>query len=242
MNYFEFNGHRSTEFGIRIQKKNVYSAPKFDMSLTSIPGKNGELIVSNKRYQNVGLSYTCYVVAKTIQELSDKITSIKNWLYRDVDSYHDLTDSYDGKFKRIAVFNNKLDIFDEVNKIGTFTISFSCKPQRYLLTGLTSETHSSSFSITNPYSLVSKPYIKINGTGDGRLVVQNSDGNHIWDFTDIDEYVVCDSEEMNFFKGTVLKNSDVEGDGFPELVEGVNTISFSGDITSVEIIPRWVSL
>ena len=32
----------------------------------------------------------------------------------------------------------------------------------------------------------------------------------------------------------VLKNRE-----FPKLVPGSNTISFSGGITSVEIIPRW---
>ena len=242
MSYFEFNGHRSDEFGIRIQKKNIYSAPKFDMTLQSIPGKNGDLIVSNKRYQNVGLSYTCYVVAKTIDELSNKITLIKNWLYRDVDSYHDLTDSYDTKFKRRAIFNNKLDISDEVSKIGIFTINFSCKPQRYLITGETIEIYNSSFELINPYSLSAKPYLKLNGTGIGRLIIQNDKGNFIWSFNDIDEYVELDSEEMNFFKGTLLKNSSVEGVGFPELVEGTNVISFDGDIISVEIVPRWVSL
>lgn len=242
MNYFEFNGHRSNEFGIRIQKKNIYSAPKFDMSLQSIPGKNGDLIVSNKRYQNVGLSYTCYVVAKTIEELSNKITLIKNWLYRDVDSYHDLTDSYDTKFKRMAVFNNKLDISDEVSKIGIFTINFSCKPQRYDLSGIESTTYNNLAGIVNPYSLTSKPYIKVNGSGEGRLIISNSKGNKIWVISGIDDYIEIDSEEMNCFKETELMNNLVSGDGFPELTEGYNSISYEGGITSIEIIPRWVSL
>ena len=51
-----------------------------------------------------------------------------------------------------------------------------------------------------------------------------------------------DSELMNFFKGTELKNSSVSGDGFPLLVKGDNVLSFNGGITRVEIIPRWVSL
>ena len=94
----------------------------------------------------------------------------------------------------------------------------------------------------NPYSLAAKPYIKINGSGDGRLIIQNSAGNKIWSFSSIDEYLVIDSEEMNCYKGTVLENSKVSGDGFPEFVEGLNTISFDGDIESIEIKPRWVSL
>ena len=59
---------------------------------------------------------------------------------------------------------------------------------------------------------------------------------------DIDEYLEIDSELMNCFKGTELKNGSVSGDGFPELSKGDNVLSFSGGITRVEIVPRWVSL
>ena len=242
MNYFTFNGHSSTEFGIRIQKKNTYSSSKRDITLTAIPGRNGDLVTSNKRFQNAIVSYSCYVPAKSVEELSDKITAIKNWLYRDVDAYHDLSDSYDPKFVRKAVFNNKLDISDEVSKIGTFTVQFSAKPQRYDSDGLVSTLYERATGLVNPYSLAAKPYIKINGSGDGRLIIQNSAGNKIWSFSSIDEYLVIDSEEMNCYKGTVLENSKVSGDGFPEFVEGLNTISFDGDIESIEIKPRWVSL
>ena len=53
---------------------------------------------------------------------------------------------------------------------------------------------------------------------------------------------MIDSEEMNCFKETELMNNLVSGDGFPELTEGYNSISFEGGITSIEVIPRWVSL
>ena len=242
MNYFNFNGHSSTEFDIRIQKKNVYSGPKRDVTLTSIPGRNGDIVYSNKRYSNVNVSYTCFVIAKSKEELESKITDIKNWLYKEADSYHDLIDSYNQDFKRIAIFNNKLDITDEVSKIGTFTITFSCKPLRYLLRGLEVLSFTGNAELTNPYITSSKPYIKIYGNGDGRLILQNSEGNHIWNITDIDEYIEFDSELMSAFKDTILQNTLVSGEGFPELVEGLNTLSFDGDITRIDIIPRWVSL
>lgn len=38
MNYFKFNGYTSTTFGIRIQSKKIYSAPKYETSAISIPG------------------------------------------------------------------------------------------------------------------------------------------------------------------------------------------------------------
>lgn len=242
MSNFTFNGHNSNEFDIRIQNKTIYSVPKFDASAISIPGRDGDLLNPSGRFGNVGVSYTCYVPAKSIQDLSDKLTRIKNWLYDKVNQYHDLTDSYDDKFKRRAVFNNKLDISDEARKIGVFTLTFSCLPFRYLLTGLEVINITDTLTVRNPFNFASKPYIKVYGSGEGTLVIQNEEGNKIWHFSDIDEYVEIDSELMNFFKGTELKNSSVSGDGFPELSKGDNVLSFNGGITRIEIIARWVCL
>ena len=242
MSNFTFNGHNSNEFDIRIQNKTIYSVPKFDASAISIPGRDGDLLNPSGRFGNVGVSYTCYVPAKSIQDLSDKLTKIKNWLYDKVNQYHDLTDSYDDKFKRRAVFNNKLDISDEARKIGVFTLTFSCLPFRYQLTGLEVINITDTITVRNPFNFASKPYIKVYGSGEGTIVIQNEEGNKIWHFSDIDEYVEIDSELMNFFKGTELKNSSVSGDGFPELSKEDNVLSFNGGITGIEIIPRWVCL
>ena len=242
MNYFKFNNVKSSDLGVFIQSKNIYSAPKYDVALTSIPGRNGDLISPNGRFSNGTISYTCFVTAKTIRELSDKITLVKNWLYSEPDKYHELIDTYDSKFKRMAVFNSKLDIEEEINKIGTFTVTFSCKPQRYLLTGLVGETHTESFTLINPYPLNAKPYLKITGTGDITFTIQSTSKNKTWTMTAIGPYIECDSELMNFYRGTDLKNDKVSGDGFPELSPGSNTVSWTGNITKVEIIPRWVTL
>lgn len=391
MNYFIFNGYQSSGFGIRVQSKKIYSAPKYDSSTISIPGRDGELINAGGRFPNVNISYTCYVPAKSVQELSDKLTNIKNWLFEVEDKYVDLSDSYDVKFKRKAICNNKLDITDEALKIGVFTVTFSCLPFRYLISGLNKEivdatiiienktinissdpysslgtiksnmtvgdltfyatsektiliknegvtfgsvrynycisfggaggvndrcvkffvkknSHLSflckasqsrqlvvanalggilktfdigtsaaeyvyrytgnddyiylysskytlnlykidiviypekSIALHNPFSFTSKPYIKLYGNGNGRLILQNAKGNKIWNFANISGYIEIDSELMNFYKGTEPKNNTVTGDSFPTLSKGDNFISFDGNITKLEIIPRWICL
>ena len=90
MNYFEYNGTRSDDMGLRIESKNVFSAPKYDAKFTTIPGRDGELIVPNYRYPNVQVTYTVFVPAKSISELSARITAIKAWLYTEPDRYHEL--------------------------------------------------------------------------------------------------------------------------------------------------------
>lgn len=242
MNSFTYNGISSKDMGVFIQSKNIYSAPKYDVTMTVIPGRNGELISPNGRYPNTAVSYTCFVTAKDKAELAKKLTAIKNWLYTEPDRYHDLSDTYDTQHTRKAVFNNKLDISEQVLKIGIFTVNFSTKPFKYLNTGLVSQTHTESFTLLNPYVFTAKPYIKINGRGSGTLTIQAAGSNKVWQFETLNGYTECDSELMNFYHDTVLKNDTVSGEGFPELPSGAITISFEGGITSVEIVPKWVTL
>ena len=243
MNYFIYNGISSKDMGIRISSKDVYSAPKYDLKFQSIPGRDGDLISPNGRFPNTTVSYTCFISAKSIQELSDKVTAVKCWLYTEPDRYHTLSDSYDTSFFRKAVFNNKLDISDEVSKIGIFTVNFTCHPMRFSHTGQVKTTFTASpFTLTNPYPFAAKPYLKINGRGTGTLTIQSASSNKIWEFSTLNGYTECDSELMNFYHDTEPKNDTVSGEGFPVFASGTNTIAFDGGITSIEVIPRWKSI
>ena len=243
MNYFIYNGISSKDMGVRISSKDIFSAPKYDLKFQSIPGRDGDLIYSEGRYPNTSVSYTCFIPAKSIKELADKVTAIKGWLYTEPDRYHTLSDSYDTAFFRRAVFNNKLDISDEINKIGVFTVNFTCHPMRFASTGQVKTTYSTSpITLTNPYAFASKPYLKINGKGTGTLTIQSASSNKTWNFSTLNGYTECDSELMNFYHDTTLKNDTVKGEGFPLFAPGKNTITFSGGITSVEIVPRWCAL
>lgn len=243
MNYFEYKGIRSSDMGLRIESKNVFSAPKYDVDFLEVPGRDGDLIAGNGRFPNVQVTYSVFLPAKTISELSQKITAVKAWLYSGLDSYHTLSDTYDTAFFRHAVYAGKLNIEDEMNRIGVFTISFSCKPFRYDAAGMEQIPLSMSGDVLlNPYPFISKPILHIEGNGKGTVTIQSESSNATWNFTDIDGSVEADSEQMNFYKDAEPKNDTVSGDGFPILYPGENTISYSGGITAVTVIPRWCCL
>ena len=243
MNYFIYNGINSADMGVRISSKNIFSAPKYDLKFESIPGRDGDLISPNGRFPNTTISYTCFIPAKSIQELADKVTALKCWLYNEPDRYHTLSDSYDTSFFRKAVFNNKLDISDEINKIGVFTVNFTCHPMRFSYTGQAKSIYTASpFTLINPFPFEAKPYLKINGRGTGTVTIQSDSSTKVWNFTTLNGYTECDSELMNFYHDTELKNDTVSGEGFPSFVYGNNTIAFDGGITSIEVIPRWKSI
>ena len=243
MNYFEYKGIRSSDMGIRIESKNVFSGPEYEMDFLSIPGRDGDLIADGGRFPNVQVTYSIFIPAKTTTELANKITAVKNWLYSGLNSYHTLSDTYDTAFFRYGVFAGRLDIEDELSRIGLCTISFSCKPFRYDEAGTVSTTLSASGDVLlNPYPFTSKPILRIEGSGKGTLTIQSEGSNAIWNFTSIDGYVEADSEQMNFYKDAEPKNDTVSGDGFPLLYPGENTVSFSGGITAVTVTPRWCCL
>lgn len=129
--FFTYNGISSADFGLHIESKNIFSAPEYDISFQSIPGRSGDLIVSNNRFANVKVTYTVFVRRNTVEDLSDLLRAVKGWLYTEPDRYHEITDSYDSLYLRYGVISGSLDIEDQMNKIGCFTVTFNCKPYRY---------------------------------------------------------------------------------------------------------------
>ena len=55
MNWFSYNGVRSAERYIRISDKDIFSGPKYDSTVQSIPGRDGDLICPGGRLGNVSL-------------------------------------------------------------------------------------------------------------------------------------------------------------------------------------------
>lgn len=242
MSYFAYNGRSSEEFGLHIEKKDVFSAPEYDVDFTSIPGRNGDLIVSNNRFKNIQVTYTVFLAKRNISNLSDALRAVKGWLYAEPDRYHEISDSYDSGYFRYGVISGSLDIEEQLNKIGCFTVTFNCKPFKYSLEGLQEVTVTSGGSLFNPEAFAAKPVITITGSGNFSLTLQNGGYSKTWQFQSIPEGITCNSEGMNFYCGTQLLNDRVTGDGFPELPPGETVITVSGSVSEIKITPRWCCL
>ena len=244
MTSFTYNGKCSADFGLYIEKKDVFSAPEYAAEFISIPGRSGDIINPNRRFANIKVTYTVFLARKNIAALAAVLRDIKGWLYSEPDRYHELTDSYDAEYFRYGVISGNLDIEEQLNKVGSFTVTFNCKPFKYSYEGQqTIAADGANLSVTNPYAFVSKPYIKLYGSGAVTLSVQpESQGMTAWTISGIDEYIEIDSELMNCYKGTVLKNDILSGEGFPVLKPGTTTIACAGNVQRIEIVPRWCCL
>lgn len=243
MTFFTYNGRSSADYGLHIESKNVFSAPEYDVDMQSIPGRNGDLIVSNHRFSNIKVTYTVFLMRKNVHDLAEMLRSIKLWLYTEPDRYHAITDSYDTGHTRYGVISRALDIEEQLNRVGSFTVTFSCKPFRYSSDGQQVQSFTQFPAvIENITGFESRPYLIIYGSGAITLTLSASGQNHLWSFTGVSDYVECDSDAMNFYKDTVLKNNTVTGDGFPLLYPGTNNLNCTGTVSKIEIIPRWCTL
>ena len=118
------------------------------------------------------------------------------------------------------------------------SLSFNCKPLKYSFEGQTPVVFTAGGSLYNAEFFPSSPYIKITGSDTVTLTINNAS----FTFSDIDEYIEIDSEAMNAYKGTVAKNNKMTGAGFPTLAPGKNVIAWTGNVTRLEIVPRWCCL
>ena len=244
MTYFTYNGRSSAEFGLHIEKKDVFSAPSYDAEFISISGRSGDIINPNRRFSNIKVTYTVFLARKNTAALASVLRDIKGWLYSEPDRYHELSDSYDAEYFRYGVISGSLDIEEQLNKVGSFTVTFNCKPYKYSFAGQEMvSADASTLTITNPTAFESKPYIKLYGSGTVQLMIMpDGQGTTTWVISDVDEYIEIDSELMNCFKDTTLKNDTVTGDGFPMLKPGTTTIACAGNVQRIEVIPRWCCL
>ena len=243
MSYFTYNGRSSADFGLHIEKKDVFSAPEYDAEFISVPGRSGDIINPNRRFANIKVIYTVFLARKNTAALAAALRDIKGWLYSEPDRYHEIADSYDAEYFRYGVISGSLDIEEQLNKVGSFTVTFNCKPYKYSYAGQqTVAADDSTLTVTNPTAFESRPYIKLYGSDAVTLNISSGGSTTSWTISSIDEYIEIDSELMNCFKGTVLKNDTVTGDGFPALKSGVSTIACVGDVTRIEVIPRWCCL
>ena len=240
MTSFTYNGKCSADFGLHIEKKDVFSAPEYAAEFISIPGRSGDIINPNRRFANIKVSYTVFLARKNVAALAAVLRDIKGWLYSEPDRYHELTDSYDAEYFRYGVISGNLDIEEQLNKVGSFTVTFNCKPFKYSFAGQeVLATGTKRLSVTNPTAFESRPYIKLYGSGAVTLTISSPDSTSLWTISAIDEYIEIDSELMNCFKDTVLKNDTVTGEGFPALKPGENSIACAGNVRRVEVVPRW---
>ena len=263
MGVITFGGIASDTIKIVVEEPPEYHFPARDYEAVHIPGRNGDLVLDSGSYQNVPREYKIAIVDKQgdanevnpLTDFMDIIPPVSTWLHSG-SGYQRLEDSYDKNVYRLAYYKDDGSIENILGKAGRCTISFDCKPQRFLKSGETPITFTSlsSMAITAGvwYSGKALPLITITGSGSLRLVENIAGVGKVSDMTitNIDGSVTIDSDTQNVYKGSISMNpyvSFADNTGFPYLASGYNTNTFvlttqTGSFSKVEVIPRWWTL
>lgn len=232
-NYIQFDNKDLRDFGLYISGSNVFNAPERAYNEITIPGRNGTLLGSERRLENIPVVYPAFIYTN----FKVNVAGLRSFLLSRV-GYKRLIDSYHPDEFRLGYYSSGLDA-EMTTKLdaGQFDLTFNCKPQRFLVSGETPITFTGSGTINNPTLFNAQPLIRVYGTGSitvngVTITISEADG-----YTDID----C--EIMEAYKGTVLKNYAISLDStdFPVLSAGVNEITLNG-VTSAIITPRWWTL
>lgn len=229
-------GHiNSRDFKMWLTGVRIADSPKRDVSLLSIPGRNGDLVIDNKRWNNVDITYSFAIPT----EFAGYFDSFKNELLSQ-NGYQRLEDSLYPDVFRMATVNKAIrPSVVRHNRTGYFDVTFHCKPQRYLKRG----EHSVTFS--EPSKLYgngfpAKPLITVYGSGAGTLTI----GDTTVEIKDMTDQLTLDCDIQTAYRqvgdaAPENMNGSIYAPNFPELGERENPISWTGGITKVEIIPRW---
>lgn len=230
-NFFRYGGMDSRDYGVYISGQGTYDAPVKDVEFVQVPGRSGDLTISNNRFENIELTYPAFIYA----DFKTAISRFKEALLS-VDGYQELEDSYAPDEYRRAIYTGDMKV-DATNRndAGEFDVTFNCDPRRFLRIGKLPVTMRSGGYIENPTKFDAKPLIRVTGYGTvviGHVTITIASGF---------SYIDIDSEMLDCYSGTSNANSKVSfsDNDFPVLPPGKTGVTYSGNVSSVVITPNW---
>lgn len=142
MNSFTFAGKNSyTDFGCAIETSKTWAMPVRDVTHIKVPGRNGDVLLDNGRWDNVTVTYRIGVgEGVDEQTATSRYNALRAFLCQQV-GYQQLSDTAHPDEYRMASFEGGIQpsvtIYEGRQGHIDMDVSFSCKPQRYVSAGST---------------------------------------------------------------------------------------------------------
>lgn len=125
---FTFNGVSSRDFNLRVKRSNHLSKSKKRIELIEIPGRTGDLIISDGSRENLNLEIVVYLDARdfSTKEYADRID---DWL-NGHEGYKPIV--FDDGTELDAVFIGQIDFENIVKNFEEIVLLFSAKPSEVI--------------------------------------------------------------------------------------------------------------
>ncbi len=228
--WFEWNGVRCTDYGIRVTELPPITLPSERVSFVDVPGRSGSLTKTegDDVYEDLLLTATC-IVQNT--ERMDEIAA-----YLKGSGKVSFANREEGFYEARIVNQIPFDVILRGNPHRRFALNFRCKPFFYLDDSPTYSLTRSTF-LTNPGAVHSEPVITVYGSGDITLMV----GMNIIELSEVSGSITLDTPLMEAYSNGISANRQMSGD-FPTLSTGATAISWTGNVSRVTVQPNWRTL
>ncbi|WP_181294685.1 phage tail domain-containing protein [Heyndrickxia sporothermodurans] len=216
------------ELNLSLSERPAIPTPEQDVEQKEIRGRHGSL---TKKYgfKDIPYSLTFDFLEDTSFKPAFRKAKIKFFNAKKL-SFEDDPGIY-YKIKSLTIE----DAENEVLEYGQFTVNFVLDPFAYEETNIMTVTAQT--TLNNP-GYESEPYIKAYVAGTGKIYI----GDQIVTIKDINGFIEIDCTMMNAYRienGFITNlNNHMIGDFFV-IPEGKSTVKFDGNITKLEIDPRW---
>lgn len=165
MNYkdhkFIFGGIDSHDYGLIVSNDSGFDSPERDVTEVKVPGRNGSLILDNGRFENQRVVYNCVFT----EDFTTQANALRAALMSQ-EGYQRLTDTFRPDVYRMGRIVEVTAKPGSRYANGQLTITFDCKPQKFLLTGETAVAVVASGSrIENPTAFGARPLLEAWGYG-----------------------------------------------------------------------------
>ena len=125
LDYFVYGGTSSASFNFIITENDNLNSFENDFELIEIPGRNGDLVIDNKRKKNKEINIEAYVDIEDLGDAETVAKNIKQWLQGEV-KYKTLTFSNDST-EYEAIVKGAIEIVEEMEGLLNISFKFSCK-------------------------------------------------------------------------------------------------------------------
>lgn len=239
---FYFNGHFLYELGAVIAQPPTHITSMRDINFESIPGRSGDSIVDNGRYENKTLSFPIRAVPTFCDlSLQDFKYKLAEWLQVGDCTYKEYRDTYNPGYYRKGIVTEIEKTVAVKRDVYETTITFNFDPFLYSREGLTEiAVNSNNYTITNREKWDAEPIIKVNGNGLFTITVNTDVIEITLDGTEIT--IDKPNEDVYYTSTGISCNDKIDAVRLPILKPGANEITYStgsGTGFTMKIIPNW---
>lgn len=241
-----YGGASSDNYGMVISEAPSFERPTRKQTVYTVPGRNGAVIYQEDAWEDVSRVYNVWIAENITEDsggvisgtLAERVDAFEAML-NSKKGYQRLTDDFEPDVYRLAYYEGGGDFTNNMMQYGEASITFVCRPERFLKSGETAETVANADTLNNPTAFTAKPLIKITVPSSNTVTV-SAGGNTIT--AEVSDYLFIDCESMNAYRQTTENKNDKISGAFPVLKPGANVIGITGTVTKVEITPRYFTI